>query len=128
VVAVTALVIVAELLGQPHVVGLSPGPAPLLGWGLLTAAVVVLVRRSSRMADALLAFGGAGLARGVMSLVYLRDGGWPGAAGWELIQPPIVLSVPTALLLLAAPLLGLALRGTVAVPVTRQPVPPEQTV
>jgi len=105
---VAGLVIAAELLVQPFVMGQSPRPLPLLGWAVLTAATTLLVSRSDRLRTAILAFVGAGLALGVMSLAYLRHGGWPGVAGWEWssIQSPVVVSFPTALVLLSAPLLG----------------------
>jgi hypothetical protein len=115
---VAGLVIAAELLVQPFVMGQSPRPLPLLGWAALTAATTLLVSRSDRLQTAVLAFGGAGSALGMMSVAYLRDGGWPGVAGWEWssIQSPVVVSFPTALVLLSAPLLGRIARGAALLP------------
>ncbi len=90
----------------------SPGALPALGWAALAAGAVVAVAGGTwRTGTTLLPLVAAAL--GVMAWAYLRDGGWPGVAGWEFngMESPVVLSARVVVVTAGAPLLGLILRG-----------------
>jgi hypothetical protein len=90
----------------------SPGALPALGWAALVAGVAVAFARAQWRTCAIL-IPLIAAALGVMAWAYLRDGGWPGVAGWEFngMESPVVLSARVTFAVAAGPLLGLGLRG-----------------
>lgn len=90
----------------------SPGALPALGWAALAAGGAVAVARGPWRTGAIL-IPLIAAALGVMAWAYLREGGWPGVAGWEFngMESPVVLSARVAFVMAAAPFLGLTLRG-----------------
>jgi hypothetical protein len=88
----------------------SPGALPAAGWALIAAGVAVAVRHASKRTVAtIVALTAAAL--GATAWAYLRKGGWPGVAGWELSQSPVILSARVVAVLALAPLTGLVLRA-----------------
>jgi hypothetical protein len=88
----------------------SPGPLPSLGWALLAAGLAAIGTRATWrvLVPAVLLTAGA---LGVAALAYLRQGGWPGVAGWEFngMESPVILSARVVLVLAVALVPGLLL-------------------
>ncbi|MBT0771437.1 hypothetical protein KIH74_21045 [Kineosporia sp. J2-2] len=103
---VTAACLAAQspMTGDPE----RPQLVVAAGWSLLVAGGLVAgaLRAGGAARTALAALAHAGVLL-VMALAYLRPGGWPGVAGWEVWgQSPVVLTAVTAGTFAAAPVLG----------------------
>jgi hypothetical protein len=88
----------------------TPASSAVTGWELLAAGTVVAVAVAVKARAAVWSLLGIGAALGLIALAYTNPGGWPGVAGWETIQPPIITCWVSTLTVLVAPIAGLLAR------------------
>jgi hypothetical protein len=88
----------------------APVGSGVVGWELLAAGTVVAVAVAVTARAAVWFVLGVGAALGLIALAYTRPGGWPGVAGWEAIQPPIITCWVSTATVLVAPIAGLLAR------------------
>ncbi|MCE0538549.1 hypothetical protein LWF15_23910 [Kineosporia rhizophila] len=104
----------------------APQPMGMLGWALLVGgcAVAGTALTARQVAVATM---GCGAVLLLMATAYLRDGGWPGVAGWELhAQSPIILTWVAALAFAASPFAGF-LTFLVRLPAVHSSLEPART-
>jgi hypothetical protein len=88
----------------------TPAGSAVTGWELLAAGTVVAVAVAVKARAAVWCLLGISAALGLIALAYTNPGGWPGVAGWETIQPPIITCWVSTLTVLVAPIAGLLAR------------------
>jgi hypothetical protein len=112
----TLLAAAGSFLVSPEVGNEHPGVITIVGWSVLSGAGLIVAARSRRSGTALSVLALSVAAVLAMRAAYVREGGWPGVAGWEFngMQSPVVLSTVTAVALLMAPIVGGAVRGASA--------------
>ena len=101
-----ALVVHQQLPEQVN----TPASSAVTGWELLAAGTAVAVAVAVKARAAVWSLLGISAALGLIALAYTNPGGWPGVAGWETIQPPIITCWVSTLTVLFAPIAGLLAR------------------
>ncbi|GAA3635291.1 hypothetical protein GCM10022223_62130 [Kineosporia mesophila] len=102
IVAGVCLTAQVPMMGNPE----RPQLIVATGWALLVAGCTVAGSSLNGWQTGLATLSCAAVLL-LMALAYLRPGGWPGVAGWELLgQPPVILTSVTAVSFAAGPLLG----------------------
>ncbi len=103
--------ILAQLVLDRDVITSDPRPVSIDdGCALLAAGVSVVALRPGGARAAGFSLAAVVGVLALMYLAYYRHGGWPGVAGWEISQPPIILSPASTVVLGLGPLIGLSSR------------------
>ncbi|GLY29000.1 hypothetical protein [Kineosporia sp. NBRC 101731] len=102
IVAGVCLTAQVPMMGNPE----RPALVVATGWALLVAGCTVAGTSLNGWQTGLATLSCAAVLL-LMALAYLRIGGWPGVAGWELLgQPPVILTSVSAVSFAAGPVLG----------------------
>ncbi|MDP9166184.1 MAG: hypothetical protein M3O32_09005 [Actinomycetota bacterium] len=88
----------------------APAASAVTGWEVLAAGLVVVVAIAVAARAVAWSLLGIGASLGLIVLAYSRTGGWPGVAGWETIQPPIITCWVSTVTVLVAPIVGIFAR------------------
>ena len=88
----------------------APAASAVTGWEVLAAGLVVVVAVAVNARAVSWSLLGVGASLGLIVLAYSRTGGWPGVAGWETIQPPIITCWVSTVTVLVAPIAGVFAR------------------